>query len=540
VARKKTIRKEGISMDKKLSRFQIYAVVVCCMFSLSSRRALAQDEEMVQTNEQITLPLSHDTSQPVRLMPIIPPRENTVLKPLHRRPGPPIVGAGFDEGLQTLQLPKVSTTNVLSFNGINDRDAVAPPDTNASVGQTQVVETVNTSYQVYNKSNGTSLFGPSEISAIFNGLAGPCGSLLNLFSDPVVLYDKAANRWLITILASSTSFRTAVECIAVSTTNDATGSYHRYSFTPASGAVNDYPKFGVWPDAYYASYNIFNNGTTFAGAKVCAYNRTAMLNGGSSPQVCFPRSLDFSLLPSDLDGSTAPPTGTPNFFLELGTSTTLKLFKFHVNFLGGSTFTGPKTLTVNSYTMACGGGACIPQTQTTTKLDSLADRLMFRLAYRRIGTTQESLLASHSVKPSSGPVSSIRWYEIRNPSSTPTVFQQGTFTLTGLATWMPSIGMDHMGNIAVGFSKSSATTHPGIAYTGRVATDPLGTMETAFTVLTGGGSQTGGLTRWGDYSSMAIDPVDDCTFWYATEYIPANGNFNWNTHLNSFHFANCP
>jgi len=355
-----------------------------------------------------------------------------------------------------------------------------------------------------------------------------------------VLYDKAANRWLVTILGSANGFGSGVECIAVSSTSDATGSYHRYSFSFGTNRLNDYPKFGVWPDAYYASYNMFSP-TLFLGAKVCAYNRTHMLAGQSASAICFQRSTnDFSFLPSDWDGSTAPPAGEPNFFLELFTTTTLHLFKFHADFVtpANTTFKGPITVTVNSFTEACGGRVCIPQSGTGTKLDSLGDRLMFRLAYRHVGT-HESLVAAHSVKPTTGPVSAVRWYEIRSPNATPTVFQQGTFSLSTLAAWMPSIGMDKLGDIAVGFSKSSNTTHPGLGYTGRIPTDPAGMMESAANIFVGAGSQNGGLTRWGDYSSISIDPTDDCTFWYTNEYIPSNGKFNWHTRLASFKFTAC-
>jgi hypothetical protein len=528
-------------MPKKSFHFAVFTLLACSFASLAAVRGLAQ--EQVQTDAEIVQEISHDTSPPVSSMPLISPRPHQATIPLHRKPGLPIVApGGFDEALQTLPMARVGTSNLVNRDGISDRDGVAPPDTNASVGATQVVETVNTSYQVFSKSTGAAVFGPAEISSIFTGLAGPCGVASNFFSDPVVLYDKAAGRWLVTIIASTngSTFIPGVHCIAVSKTNNATGAYFRYSFAFGNN-VPDYPKLGVWPDAYYASYNMFSGPTSFVGAKVCAYNRAKMLVGTKGTAVCFQRSpsSDFSLLPSDLDGATAPASGTPNFFLELATATTLKFFKFHVNFAGGSTFSGPTTLTVASFSEACGGGTCIPQSGTTTKLDSLGDRLMFRLAYRKL-STQESLLVSHSVKPTTGPVSAVRWYEIRNPSSTPSVFQQGTFVVSGKATWMPSIGMDKMGNIALGFSQSSSTTHPGIAYTGRAPTDPAGTMQSAFTVITGGGSQTGGLSRWGDYSSMSIDPQDDCTFWYANEYIPSNGNFNWHTRLNSFRFANCP
>jgi len=281
--------------------------------------------------------------------------------------------------------------------------------------------------------------------------------------------------------------------------------------------------------------------TSFLGAKVCAYNRSHMLAGLSANAHCLQRGIaDFSFLPSDRDGSTAPPSGEPNFFLELFTTTTLHLFKFHVDFAspGNTTFTGPTTIIVNSFTEPClPTGICIPQSGTKQKLDSLGDRLMFRLAYRNFGD-HEALVAAHSVK-SSSTASAVHWYEIRSPNGTPKIFQQGTFSISGLALWMPSIGMDKLGDIALGFSKSSGTTHPGLGYTGRIPSDPIGSMESAANIFVGAGSQTGSLSRWGDYSSMSIDPSDNCTFWYTNEYVPSNGSFNWRTRLASFKFTAC-
>jgi len=147
-------------------------------------------------------------------------------------------------------------------------------------------------------------------------------------------------------------------------------------------------------------------------------------------------------------------------------------------------------------------------------------------------------VAVHSVKGGST-ASAVRWYEIRSPNGTPKIFQQGTFSISGLALWMPSIGMDKLGDIALGFSKSSGTTHPGLGYTGRIPGDPMGSMESAANIFVGAGSQTGSLSRWGDYSSMSIDPSDNCTFWYTNEYIPSNGSFNWRTRLASFKFTAC-
>ena len=190
-----------------------------------------------------------------------------------------------------------------------------------------------------------------------------------------------------------------------------------------------------------------------------------------------------------------------------------------------------------SYTAACGtSGTCIPQSGTTQQLDSLSDRVMFRLAYRNFGD-HESLVTNDAV--TSGSSVGIRWYELRNISGAPSVFQQGTYAPDATYRWMGSIAMDHVGNIAMGYSDSSSSAHPSIRFTGRLAGDALGTMtQGETTVITGGGSQTS-FSRWGDYTSMAVDPADDCTFWYTDEYEPSNGNFNWNTRLASFQLPGC-
>ena len=531
-------------MTRRLSNLSGLAAFLVWACGVAATPALGQQN---QAGPEIVNETHHDTSIPVRFLAAEGIRPaNRIVAPLHRRPGPPLIGSAAEQSaaeqmIQPFAMSRVATTNLLNFDGVSDRDGDAPPDTNASVGATQVVEVTNISYEVFNKATGAPILGPAEVSSIWSGFGGTCGNGSNNFSDPVVIYDKAANRWLVTILGSPDGFFSGVECVAVSSTSDATGSYHRYSFGFGTGNLNDYPKFGVWPDAYYASYNMFGP-TTFIGAKVCAYNRAHMLAGLSANAHCFQRSAnDFSFLPSDLDGTSLAAAGEPNFFVELFTTTTLHLFKFHVDFVtpANTKFSGPTTVTVNSFTEPCvPTGVCIPQSGTGTKLDSLGDRLMFRLVYRHVGT-HESLLAAHSVKPAAGPVAAVRWYEVRSPNATPTVFQQGTFSLSTLAAWMPSIGMDKLGDIAVGFSKSSNTTHPGLGYTGRIPTDPAGMMESAANIFVGAGSQNGGLTRWGDYSSISIDPTDDCTFWYTNEYIPSNGKFNWHTRLASFKFTAC-
>ncbi|MBA3945590.1 MAG: hypothetical protein H0X37_13615 [Herpetosiphonaceae bacterium] len=448
-----------------------------------------------------------------------------------------------DSVAQTSAGPSVGATIGLNFPGVGQgdygfRDQYAPPDTNGAVGATQYVQWVNVDLAVFNKSNGALLLGPVAGNTIWTGFGGPCER--NNDGDPIAQYDKAANRWVLTqfVVSGAPPF---LQCVAVSQTSDATGSYNRYSFNQPG--FNDYPKLSVWPDGYYITYNIFNNsGTAFIGGRVCAMDRSAMLAGTAATQQCQQLSSNYSgLLPSDLDGKTPPPGGSPNYVMDLDTNnSSLNLWKFHVDFAtpANTTFTGPTNIPVPAFTPACDGtsrNTCIPQKGTTQQLESLGDRLMYRLAYRNFGD-HEALVLNHSIQ--SGRSVGVRWYEVRSPSA-PVVFQQGTYAPNGAHRWMGSIAMDKVGDIAVGYSVSSRLTYPSIRYTGRVPTDALGTLEGEATIKAGSGSQNGGLARWGDYSAMTVDPVDDCTFWYTNEYLKTTGSFNWSTEIASFKFPSC-
>jgi len=449
---------------------------------------------------------------------------------------------GPDAAEQPFALPPVSAAIGFNFDGIpNSANAptliAVPSDSNLSVGDTQVVETINTAYEVYDKATAMPFFPPQQISTLFTGMPGLCGQGVTFFfTDPIVLYDKIAGRWIISIVAGNNSFSTGNECIAVSASSDATGRYHRYAFRFGANNFNDYPKLAVWPDAYYASYNLFTPNT--ASALACAYDRFAMMAGRTTTVICFNTPTEFAFLPSDVDGSNLPPSGEPNFFVDLATTSSLHLFRFHVDFTkpSKSTFIGPVTIPVRNFAPACGGRTCIPQRGTNQKLDSLGDRLMFRLAYRNF-LTHESLVVNHSVQTSAA-ASGVRWYEIRHPNGRPSVFQQGTVKNGALSLWMGSVAMDKDGDIAAGFSESSKATHPAIAFTGRVPSDPLGTMESPKLIWRGKGSQVQ-VNRWGDYTSLAIDPADDCTFWYVDQYMPSNGTSNFHTRIASFKFDRC-
>ncbi|EIM01635.1 hypothetical protein [Rhodanobacter thiooxydans] len=480
-----------------------------------------------------TMPRPEDFSKSPRIHPLHPlpplaPGNQTDGAVQHTITGAfaPALGAGFEGVGQGFSGPQ----GTFSVNS-------APPDTNGAVGATQYVQIVNTGFAVFDKASKAVTYGPVPSNTLWAGFGGPCE--VDNDGDAVVVYDKAANRWVISQFAvSATPY---YQCVAVSATSDATGAYYRYAFSYGS-VFPDYPKMGVWPDGYYETFNMFTS--TFQGAKLCAYDRTAMLSGHAATQQCFQLSTSYGgVLPADLDGATAPPAGSPNYMLNF-TSNSVNLWKFHVDWANSAntSLSGPLNIPVAAFATACRGGSCIPQYGTRQKLDSLGDRLMFRLAYRNFGT-HESLVVNHSVQVGTSrknPYTGVRWYEIRSPGTTPVVYQQSTFSPDTSFRWMGSVAMDKQGNMALGYSVSSSALHPAIRYTGRLASDPLNTLEAENSIIAGLGSQSGNnLSRWGDYSAMTVDPVDDCTFWYTTEYLKNTGSFNWNTRIASFKFPGC-
>ena len=520
------------------SRFAaaFYTATLLLLFSIS---ALAQKQKLAtvrvigETKHDVSAPLAElhrmTSAQPHRFS----PRSLKILPtgPALNEPDYPVP----DQALQQAALPPVAASLGLNIDGLGQGQygfllEFAPPDTNGAVGATQYVQWVNAEFAVFDKTTGALLAGPTEGNALWAGFGGGCES--NNDGDPIVQYDKIAQRWILTQFSFSTLPYT--QCVAVSTTNDATGTYNRYAFSFGDSDFADYPKLSVWPDAYYMSFNLFLNGTSFIGADACALDRNAMLAGNPAQIICFQQpSTVASLLPSDMDGTIQPAAGEPAFFMNFGKNT-IQLWKFHADFTtpANSTFTGPIVLPVATFTARC-LRSCVAQPGTTQKLDGLGDRPMYRLAYRQFPNGVESLVFNHSIS------TGVRWYEVRSPNATPTVFQQGTYAPDKSVRWMGSIAMDQSGDIALGYSVSSSTVYPSIYFTGRVATDTPGSMEGEQLIVNGLGSQTDGQHRWGDYSAMTVDPVDDCTFWYTQEYIQSTGNFNWNTRIANLIFPNC-
>ncbi len=440
---------------------------------------------------------------------------------------------------------KMPATTV-NFEGIGNVNGVLPPDTVGDVGPNHYVQMVNLSYQVWDKS-GTSLLGPLASNTIWAALPADNICRVNNDGDPIVLYDQAADRWLLSQFAldfnGSNGFH---QCIAISETGDPTGAFYLYDFKISDTKMNDYPHFGIWPDGYYLGVNQFDGASfAWAGQVAVAFERDKMLQGLPAQMVYFddPDPSLGAMLPADWDGATPPPAGSPNLFVQLGgDNASLDIWAFHVDWTtpANSTFTSLVSPAVAPFDSdLCGFSRnCIPQPGGTA-LDSLAGRLMYRVQYRNFGSYQ-AMVANHTVDADGADKAGVRWYELRNSGSGWAVANQGTYAPDGDNRWMGSAAMDAQGNIAIGYSVSSTTTHPSIRYTGRLASDPANTLpQGEATLIAGGGSQGHSSGRWGDYSSMSVDPVDDCTFWYTQEYYVADSSADWQTRIGSFKYPGC-
>jgi hypothetical protein len=468
----------------------------------------------------------------------------------------PLVQRWFTHDLFNTDSPTVIPATIVSFSGLGQASGPTPPDTVGDVGTSQYVQMVNSRFQVFNKVTGASVFGPVNINTLWAGFGGACETQNS--GDPVVLHDQLADRWLITQFTASAPF---FNCVALSQTNNAAGAYYRWAFSTGTN-FPDYPKYGIWRDGYYISTREFA-GAPFAGIGTYALNRDQMLLGNATPQVVsfllppgtMPYRTGDGLLPADIDGNTLPPVGSPQYFVGsmdgggpyTAPADALNLFKFKVDWAtpASSTFAFANQLNIAAFdtVFPCpsGGRACIPQPGTTVLLDILSyrQRPLHRLAYRNLGT-HESLVTNQSVEATTG-IAGIRWWEIRSPNGTPVIHQEGTYSPDNVHRWMGSIAQDRRGNMMMGYSVSDATTvSPGIRYTGRLAADPVGTMpQGEGTMIAGTGVQTTAGNRWGDYSSMNIDPTDDCTFWFTTEYYAATSASGWTTRISSTRFPGC-
>ena len=505
-----------------------------------------------------------------------------------------------DPVLQTAVAASTMPAVGANFEGMNISQGCGgclPPDTDGAVGPNHYVQMVNSALAVFNKATGAMISGPTLIKNLWS--SGECS--VNNDGDPIVVYDQLADRWLISQFIASAAPSYA-QCIAISTSPDPTGTYYAYEFDQSTTVFHDYPKIGVWPDAYYMTTNEFPSGQeTNSGAGEFAFERAKMLAGQPARFIWFDSSnlaigaayIPGGQNPTNLDGKLPPPAGAPNYIVEVdalpstpdptNSSAVLVMWKFHVDWdhpENSTLGTGsgiPVAVGGGLYTAAAGhpdfqvpianfvpaqcvygeGPNCVPEKivpgVNAATLDTLGDRTMFRVTYRNFGD-HESMVVHHTVvtsadTPTGASRTGLRWYEVRNLSRTPTIYQQSTFApldpTNPLWRWMGSAAMDHSGDITIGYSASGPNYYPSIHYAGRLSTDPLNDLAQGESVMFAGlGIQGFPLNRWGDYSDLTVDPNDDCTFWYTQEYAPTNPtpsliNVNWHTRIGSFKFPQC-
>ncbi len=436
------------------------------------------------------------------------------------------------------------------------------PDSNIAVGDTQIVQWVNASYAVFDKT-GSALTAAIAGNQIWQNLGGACAQYNS--GKPIVQWDVAARRWFFSQnVLTGPPFYT---CIAVSSSSDALGTYYLYQF-PLGNGYPDLPKWGTWTNGYYQSqYNFGTDGKTPIGELPCVYDRSKMLTGDNSAgQVCFQLAImDFGLLPGDIDSHVQPPAGQNELLFSLANSSNFAMYEISIDWSNPSNaqiFGGNESqlFAVPAFTPACNGqflGNCVAQLNSTQLLKVLGDRLLYRLVYYddpplvSVRATPPKPLPSqhwlvvHDVTASGGNQAE-RWYEIKAKQRIShytdlTLFQSSTYAPDSTVNrWMGSIARDKQSNILMGYSVSNRQIYPGIAIAGRLLGDPVNTMEPEVTVLEGTGSEQGdAYDSWGYYTSMRLDPVDGCTFWYTNEYYTLTGYQEWSTQIASARFNTC-
>ena len=452
---------------------------------------------------------------------------------------------------------------LISFSGLSDEDNtvihslfIMPADMNGDVGPNHYVQTVNSLLRVYDKT-GSPLSDRLKLSSLFQPLGTACSTRDD--GLPIVQYDSLADRWLIS--QTCVAFPPFRQMVAISKTGNPLGAYHLYEFVMPGVRLNDFPKFGVWPDGYYMSTEEYL-GSDYVGAGVFAFDREKLLAGDPAASYIYfnlpvpvsPRRRGY--LPSDLDGLRPPLPGTPNVFAsytatEYGDAQdSIRLFDFHADFASPSNSSfgeRPESpIAVAAFDPTSPDGRTdILQPPPGEPLDSSSDRLNYRLAYRNFGS-YESLVVNQTVRttpPASNYNAGVRVYEFRKNGATYAVAEQSTLGTSDSSRWVAGVAQDHQGNLAAQYNSGSSEKKPSIVYTGKLATDPPGQFRAEHSFVIGTGVQKAFGWRWGEYSGMNVDPVDDCTFWMTNAYYTAASeefsDFGWVTQIGSFKFAEC-
>lgn len=447
--------------------------------------------------------------------------------------------------------PQAAETNtfiqpIMNIEGIGFT-AVHPSDSTGAIGQDHYIQMVNSStgsrFAIYNR-NGDLVQGPNLLQSLGSG------NCANGAGDPIVLYDQLANRWFMSEF-NTVSAQHPV-CLYISQTADPLGSWYVYEFNMPN--FPDYPKYGLWGNAYLGTAN---EATGQSVPAVYAFEREKMLTGEPANFIRLEatRLLGFgfqALTPADLDGDFLPPDPSTALYMRhrddeahninnnnSGTDF-LEIWSLSINFESPNSSSLQKIadIPVPEFDSAmCGlsNFSCVPQPGTSTKLDPIREVIMPRLQYMN-HQTHESLVGNMVTDLNGNHQHGIFWFELRRVNQGAwALYQSGTFGDTADHRWMGSIGMDVNQNIALVYNVSGDNTFPSLRYTGRLATDPLGTLPNQETVI-GAGAVANPSIRYGDYSSLTLDPTDGCTFWATGQYNPASA---WSTRIATFKFPSC-
>ncbi|WP_257387852.1 hypothetical protein [Tahibacter caeni] len=494
--------------------------------------------------------------------------------------------ADMSEFLRSLSSRNVQTaptgvpapSTILAANGLSLSvgGGGIPPDTNGDVSPTHFIQWINTSWAIFDKTTGARLNGPTAGNSFFAGFGGKCQSTNS--GDPLAIWDDRAQRW---VMSQFTTGVNSSQCVAVSTTSDPLGTYYRYEFVWPTSPVQvfgDYPHMGVWTDdsarqnAYTLVTHEFNNTTSaFLGAAFIAFERDKMIAGAPAAQVGmirFPGFDAYGAEPVHLDGTLNAKAGSCAPFIHFDPATSEYLFwDMCINWttLASSTISASPTR-IAARTPFVPNYTAVPQLGSSVPLDAFGTHIMYRAAARAFpagSPTRMSLVVNHGVLGANDQ-GSIRWthFDLAQANQRfDSIFTDGFQAVSGTAPliksivdegvyspdtnnrWMGGIAIDKGGNIGVGYNVSSATINPRLMINGRALNDADGTLrdEQACTPATTG-SQTGsfsGRGRWGDYTSMSVDPTDDCTFWFTGEFYPTTSTNQWSTRICSFKFAEC-
>jgi len=455
----------------------------------------------------------------------------------------------IDFGSTLLEDSKASagTRPLISFEGLNlmGHGSGWPPSTSGDVGVRHYVQAVHTSFAIFDKATGASL-GVRSFDDFFPAACGvPCDYDNN--SDPIVMYDQINRRWIMMVAAWTGTTNGSYFSIAASQTSDPTGAWWTYCFKADDLLLNSSPRCGVWQDGIYVTANMFAFGGAYNHSKIWAIKTPDLYNGTLTAQSTTTSSVrSFSMIPSCFRGQMPAPVLSPNYLYsidanEFGGSHTdaLHVWQYKVNWSNPArtTLTGPVILPVAPYDLT---SSRVPQLGTTWTLDSMYGRLMFPVTYRRTLTNSNEYVQSVYLCHVAEYMGSraMRWYEVRIKNGVSSIFQQGTFAPDATHRWMGSICANAQGSIALAYSASSTQMYPAIRYTGWRRGDQKGVMGLGEKTLIGGTGSQSRISRWGDYSMMTIDPVDDKTFWYTNEYYLFTAVSpqlpDWHTRIGSF------